>query len=209
MGKRLCQCGTQPIWNAKMSESPVPANTPNQSPPTSELNSFGRDARRDMIGLAELRTKRTLLCYVSLGEQISREDIVYMRELLQPLPLGTSVDLLLNSPGGDVDTAEKLVQMILQVTCPPSEPSGEFRLIVPDLAKSAATLVALGANSVVMGGSWDLLTRRSFYPITEGYSVGMPSVTTSKPTKMQQRTTEPTQRIRSSKPCSTSSIPCW
>lgn len=139
-----------------MSESPVPANTPNQSPTTSELNSFGRDVRRDMIGLAESRTRRTLLCYVSLSEQISREDIVYMRELLQPLPLGTSVDLLLNSPGGDVDTAEKIVQMVLQVTCPSNEPSGEFRLIVPDLAKSAATLVALGANSVVMGDTSEL-----------------------------------------------------
>ena len=108
-----------------------------------------------MIHLAELRTERTLLCYVSLNEQISREDIVYMRELLQPLPLGKPIDLLLNSPGGDVDTAERLVAMLLEVTSQ-GEPPGEFRLIVPDHAKSAATLIALGANSVVMGDTSEL-----------------------------------------------------
>lgn len=139
-----------------MSEPSISSGTPSQTPPTSEWTSFGRDARRDMINLAQNRTERTLLCYVSLNQLISREDIVYIRELLQPLPLGTSIDLLLNSPGGDVDTAEKLVQIVLQVTSPPGAPSGDFRLIVPDRAKSAATLIALGANSVVMGDTSEL-----------------------------------------------------
>ena len=139
------------------SSSSVSTKPTNQNPPPiTEWSSFGRDRRQEIINRIECHTKRTLLCYVALDAQISREDVVYFRELLHTLSLGTPVDLLLNSPGGDIDTAEKLVQMILQVTSPRNMPSTEFRLVVPDRAKSAATLIALGANIVVMGNTSEL-----------------------------------------------------
>ena len=137
-------------------------NSPNSTmptkPPISQWGSFNRDVRRHLIEEIESSTKRSLICYVTQSAQISSEDVLYVRELLHPLQPGTPIDLLLNSPGGDVDAAEKLVYMIRQVIAPPDGdiPEAEFRLIVPDRAKSAATLIGLGANSIVMGNTSEL-----------------------------------------------------
>ena len=57
----------------------------------------------------------------------------------------TDLDLMIHSPGGNGVVAEKLVEMC-RSSC-----KGKFRVIVPNMAKSAATLIALGADEVVMG----------------------------------------------------------
>ena len=81
-----------------------------------------------------------------------------MQELLHFVEPGASIDLLLNSPGGDVDVAEKLVHMVRGVVSPRDSDieEGEFQVIVPDQAKSAATLMSLGAKAVVMSESSEL-----------------------------------------------------
>jgi ClpP class serine protease len=52
---------------------------------------------------------------------------------------------MLNSPGGDANAAEKLLMM-----CRQRFPE-EFDVIVPDYAKSAATMIALGSDKIMMG----------------------------------------------------------
>ena len=52
--------------------------------------------------------------------------------------------LLLQSPGGDGTVVEKIVSLC-RAQCK------RFRVIVPNEAKSAATLIALGADEIVMG----------------------------------------------------------
>ena len=135
-------------------DPPLQAN----KPPLVGVRPFDRDGRKEIIQRIQQVTGRILLCYVTQDELILPEDIIYIQELLYPLEPGTSIDLLLNSPGGDVDTAEKLVHMIRQVTTPPDGDiqSGEFRLVVPDKAKSAGTLIALGANEIIMGDTSEL-----------------------------------------------------
>jgi hypothetical protein len=59
---------------------------------------------------------------------------------------------MLHTPGGDVDAAEKLVTLVRSV----AGEQGQVRVIVPDYAKSAGTLMALGANSIVMSDSSEL-----------------------------------------------------
>lgn len=127
-------------------------------PPLAAARPYDRDGRKRIIQRIQRITGKALICYVAQDALILPEDIIYMRELLYPLKAGTSIDLLLNTPGGDVDTAEKLVHMIQQVTSPPNGdiPEGEFRLVVPDKAKSAGTLVALGANAIVMSETSEL-----------------------------------------------------
>ena len=127
-------------------------------PPLTGVRPFDRDGRKKIIQRIQRITGRVLICYVAQDEIILPEDIVYTQELLYPLKPGTSIDLLLNSPGGDIDTAEKLVYMIRRLTMPPNGemPAGEFRLIVPDQAKSAGTLMALGANEIVMSDTSEL-----------------------------------------------------
>ena len=128
-------------------------------PPLTGVLSFDRDGRKETIQRIQQLTGRTLLCYVAgQDEPILPEDIVYTQELLYPLEPGNSIDLLLNTLGGDIETAEKLVHMIRQVTTPRNGdiPPGEFRIIVPDRAKSAGTLMALGANEIVMSDTSEL-----------------------------------------------------
>jgi len=52
---------------------------------------------------------------------------------------------MLNSPGGDANAAEKLLMMCRQRF------TEEFDVIVPDYAKSAATMIALGSDKIMMG----------------------------------------------------------
>jgi len=98
------------------------------------------------------------LCYVSRRRSIDDEDIIHFQELLRFVDPGTSIDLLIDSPGGDVHVAEKLVHMVMGVVSPDDldVEEGEFRVIVPDQAKSAATLIALGAKTVVMSNTSEL-----------------------------------------------------
>jgi hypothetical protein len=53
---------------------------------------------------------------------------------------------MLHTPGGDVDQAERIVLM-----CRKRVGDAEFRVIVPDSAKSAGTLIAIAADEIVMG----------------------------------------------------------
>jgi ATP-dependent protease ClpP protease subunit len=58
--------------------------------------------------------------------------------------------LIIESPGGDVNVAVKLVKILRAVF-----PKG-FSVIVPSVAKSAATMLVLGADEIVVGSSSEL-----------------------------------------------------
>ena len=122
-------------------------------PPITEARSLHRNIRRNLILEIEATTGRTLLCYVTRHGWIQGEDIRYMQELLYTVDQRRPLDLLLNSRGGNTSTAIKLVHMIWNAS---SDDQDLFRLIVPDEAKSAATLVALGANEIIMSSSSEL-----------------------------------------------------
>jgi ATP-dependent protease ClpP protease subunit len=114
-----------------------------------------RYQRQALIRDIEARSEgRVLLCYVSgAGAEVDRDDTVGFAELLHKVPHGTSIDLLLHTPGGDVDAAEKLITMV-QATVG----DAALRVIVPDYAKSAGTLIALGGNRIVMSDTSELGT---------------------------------------------------
>lgn len=96
--------------------------------------------------------EKHLICYVSgRHTHINRDDIVFLVDLLERIPKGSDIDLLLHTPGGDMDAAEKMVVMIRTKVA-----TAAFRVIVPDFAKSAGTLIAIGADKVVMSDSSEL-----------------------------------------------------
>ena len=127
--------------------------------PFAEAASLHRDKRREIIQDIQKQTGRSLLCYVAVPEaSISEEDVRYFQELVSPLEPGISIDLLMQSDGGDPWTAEKLVRMLWGAMKPTdvSMPAGELRVVVPERARSTATLLALGANGIVMSDSSEL-----------------------------------------------------
>jgi hypothetical protein len=93
-----------------------------------------------------------MFCFVSVGSAtIERDDTLGIVELLHNIPRNTSIDFLLHTGGGDIDAAEKLMS-----TMRTTVGTGELRVIVPDFAKSAGTLMALAADRIVMSDSSEL-----------------------------------------------------
>ncbi|MBN9605804.1 MAG: ATP-dependent Clp protease proteolytic subunit [Actinomycetales bacterium] len=147
------------------SESAVPSSPSPTTPPTTtpaqprqprktplyEAMHAARYARQSLIKEIEDTSGATLLCYVSAHRQIDRTDTVAMVDLLHNVAPATPIDLLLHSPGGDIDASEKLITLIRN-----RAGTATVRVIVPDYAKSAATLIALGANAIVMSDSSEL-----------------------------------------------------
>ncbi len=75
-------------------------------------------------------------------------DIPSFETILNSIFGAEQINLILHSPGGDATIVEKMVDMCR------SHLSGEhrqFRVVVPNIAKSAATVLALGADKILMG----------------------------------------------------------
>lgn len=122
-----------------------------RTPLFAAINS-ARYNRQSLIREIEEETGNALICLVAEHtSQIERPDIVGMVDLLHNIKVGTPIDFLLNSPGGDVDAAEKLITLVRK-----RAGNEKVRVIVPDYAKSAATLIALGADEIVMSESSEL-----------------------------------------------------
>jgi len=83
---------------------------------------------------------------------INPDDIAPIGSILQSFQNTQVIDLIIQSPGGDGNTAEKIIDMCRAHL----SQDGEFRVIVPNKAKSAATLIALGADRIVMGYTSEL-----------------------------------------------------
>jgi len=77
--------------------------------------------------------------------EIMIQDIPLFEDLLRSVAEADVGYLIINSPGGDANVAEKLLLMCRQRF------SKEFNVIVPDFAKSAATMIALGSDKILMG----------------------------------------------------------
>jgi len=110
--------------------------------------------RQSLIRDIEEECGRRLICYVSgRAAVIDRDDTAGFMEILHNISPETNIDLLLHTRGGDVDAAEKLLTLV-QATVG----GGELRVIIPDFAKSAGTLMALGADMLIMSDSSELGT---------------------------------------------------
>lgn len=109
--------------------------------------------RQALIKEYDQATGNHLLCYVCGKEaEIDRDDVIGFVDLLHNIHAGDNVDLLLHTGGGDIDAAEKLIRLVqMRVS-----DSGRIRVIIPDHAKSAGTLMALGGNSIVMSDTSEL-----------------------------------------------------
>ena len=120
--------------------------------PLFEANHASRYQRQTLINQIQESTKHSLICYVSGIEcMIDDSDTMPFVDLLHKAPRNRDIDLLLHTPGGIVDAAEKLMGMMRRHVG-----EGELRIIVPDFAKSAGTVMVLGADSVVMSDMSEL-----------------------------------------------------
>ncbi len=113
-----------------------------------------RYQRQDVIRQIQDRTGTCLICYVAGSRpecMINQNDTVPFVDLLHNIKHGDNVDLLLHTIGGSVDAAEKLIRLVRSKVR-----DGQLRVIVPELAKSAGTVMVLGADCVVMSDTSEL-----------------------------------------------------
>lgn len=75
--------------------------------------------------------------------------VTYLEELLHGADPSQDLHLMLDSPGGDGETAIRLVRAA-QARC------RELTIIVPNQAKSAGTILVIGAHRILMGPTSDL-----------------------------------------------------
>ncbi len=123
-----------------------------QKTPMFEALHAVRYHRQELFQRIEKLSGARLIAYVSGPDAfIERADTAYFNDLLYSVSVNTNIDLLLHTPGGDIDAAEKLMSILrLRVGV------GRLRVIVPDFAKSAGTLMAIGADSIVMSDTSEL-----------------------------------------------------
>ncbi len=134
---------------------PLPPHTPEPliKKVTDEVNAAGNfdssDTRcRQIIGEIERITgHRTITYFGSQTGFVEDEDSVNIEDLLRIPSSLPGLDLILNSSGGYAISAERIINVCRNYT---RNNSGEFRVIVPRLAKSAATIVALGADKILL-----------------------------------------------------------
>ncbi len=84
------------------------------------------------------------LCSESLGASIDSSDVPAIGDALLSIGEVDQLNLLISGPGGDGTIAEKIIELC-RAHCK------EFRVVIPNRAKSAATLIALGSDEIVMG----------------------------------------------------------
>jgi ClpP class serine protease len=126
---------------------PTPTNTPMY-----QAIHADRYRRQALIKEIEKKTGKCLISYVSgIAAHIERDDVVPFLDVLHNVQPGNDLDFLLHTPGGDIDAAEKLISLVHTTVG-----AGQLRIIVPDFAKSAGTLMALGANKILMSDTSEL-----------------------------------------------------
>jgi len=102
--------------------------------------------RQDLIKQIEQITKRRLLVYVAdinKPESILKpEDKTGFSDLIQDVT-ETEVDFFINSPGGFAEVTEAIVSML-------RSKFANIRFAIPNMAKSAATLLVLSGDKLLM-----------------------------------------------------------
>lgn len=108
-----------------------------------------RKFRETLIRKIQEITKRRVIVYIASSNHpmpnIMPQDVPIFEDMLRVASNDTKADLVINSPGGDPNTAEKILMMCR------TRFKEEFNVIVPNFAKSAATMIALGSDKIFMG----------------------------------------------------------
>lgn len=82
---------------------------------------------------------------------IDQNDPSMLEGILRTMDLSNGLCLIINSPGGSGLAAEGIINI-----CRNYSRTGEFDVIIPDKAKSAATMVAFGSSKIIMSSTSEL-----------------------------------------------------
>lgn len=102
-----------------------------------------------MISDIEKLTQRELVVYFArLSEGINHSDPDDLSEVIEGIT-NDDIDILIQTPGGMVDAVEKFVTVLRQR-------KKNYRVIVPSLAKSGGTVIAMSSEKILLGVNSEL-----------------------------------------------------
>jgi hypothetical protein len=138
--------------NKRLEQVPVFSRVINEILSAKKDIDLGHSKRAEVIEKLENfeeGKQRTLILYIADFEapssSLALEDTITLSDILNTIGKVDYLDLLIHSPGGDGNAAEEIVDMCDRHCLK------EFRVIVPFWAKSAATLIALCSDKIIMG----------------------------------------------------------
>ncbi|WP_418926178.1 SDH family Clp fold serine proteinase [Dialister hominis] len=117
---------------------------------------FSAQMRKDYINLLEQYTGRNVITYYSAfmqrpginGCSIDDNDKNAFMQMIALIPKDKrkrGLDLVLHTPGGDIAATESLVYYLKSIF------GNDIRAIVPQMAMSAGTMIALATKEIIMG----------------------------------------------------------
>ena len=116
---------------------------------TQLLNHNDHKQRKKLIQNIEKELDSKLICYTENSEHpfasINIHDTIHFEEMLRTTGDSKKGVLMINSNGGNGNAAEKLLMMCRKRF------TESFIIIVPNFAKSAATMMCLGTDKILMG----------------------------------------------------------
>ena len=141
----------------------------------------GHETRQNIFAELEKELKRPVISFFTsfrFPVMIGDADADMLEGVLQKTDLSKGMALVISSPGGLGLAAERIINI-----CRNYSGTGEYWAIVPSKAKSAATMICLGASKIIMGGTSELgpigpqitvsekgtVKRFSLYNIVESY----------------------------------------
>lgn len=130
---------------------------PGQSP----LYHAEQAARYDRQGLISAYQETFKCRLVVMIDAIFGDSITYFEELVYDASPKQDLHLLLDTPGGDGETAVRIARSA-QARCK------ELTVLIPDRAKSAGTLLVMGAHHILMGPTSDLGPVDPQFPLPGG-----------------------------------------
>ncbi len=132
-----------PIWSeilTELGESQAGGNIDYDGVRRKYLMALYQHTQRNVILYASGWLQKDLMPAIA---SINDEDIQALMEVTQGLE-GSKLDLILHSPGGSLETTEAIVSYL-------RSRFSDIRVIVPQVAMSAATMIACAADQIVLG----------------------------------------------------------
>jgi hypothetical protein len=115
---------------------------------------MSRDERKNLIERIERERDSKLICYVTgdrtpFSAQIGDDAVRPLYQHIRDLGKTPRLDLFLYSRGGAIDVPWRIVSAL-------RSGSEEWNALIPFRANSAATLIAMGADSIILGAQGEL-----------------------------------------------------
>lgn len=98
--------------------------------------------------IEQITGRETIVYFAQISEAINHSDPEDLSEILDGLST-KEIDLIIQTPGGAVDAVEKFITVL-------KSREVKYRVIVPSIAKSGGTVIAISSESVLLGVNSEL-----------------------------------------------------